>query len=54
MAKTISVGCTVKDSLCVCVWVRVRASAYACAVGEKEGVCSLGDSGDGSLGNDPS
>lgn len=48
VAKTIFVGCTVKEYLCVC------ASAYACAVGKKEGVCSLGDSGDGLLGNHPS
>ena len=46
----IFVGCTVKEYLCACVCVCV----CVCAAGKKEGVCSLGDSGDGLLGNHPS
>lgn len=38
-------------SMCVLEWVGVHTSAYAYAVGKKEGVCSLGDSRDGLLGN---
>lgn len=43
-----------RSSVHVCLDACADASVYACAVGKREGVCSLGDSKDGLLGNHPS
>lgn len=43
----LSLHCKEYFAVCICVFVKAE-------VGKKEWVCSLGDSGDGLLGNRPS